>query len=352
VSTAETAPVSAAEAETLFADLAAAPALVLAVSGGPDSSALLVLAARWRDARASGPALVAVTVDHGLRPEAVREAEDVAHLAAALGVTHRMLHWTGKKPTGGLQAAARAARYRLLSDTARDVGAPFIVTAHTRDDQAETVLMRLVRGSGPTGLCAMGRTTPLGDLALVRPLIDIPKQRLIATLDAEHIGFADDPSNRDPRFTRARLRALMPMLAQEGLDADRLIVLAQRLRRSEAAIEAIVDLAAERVAPVDWHVERRIALDAAGLRSLPAEVRLRLIGRAIARAGDEGPIELRKLEDLVMALDPALRQGSPARFRRTLGGAMVTLGTQHVTVERAPPRARRRPRPMGPSAKP
>jgi tRNA(Ile)-lysidine synthase len=264
----------------------------------------------------------------------------VARLAGGLGVAHRTLRWSGAKPATGLPQAARAARYRLLADAARKAGAPFILTAHTLDDQAETVLMRLLRGSGPAGLCAMARATPLGELTLLRPLMDIAKRRLVATLEQQGIGFADDPSNRDPRFTRARLRSLMPSLAQEGLDAPRLAVLARRMRRSEAAIEAIVDAAADRLFPTGWPAGRPIGLDAGALRVLPSEVRLRLIGRAIASTGDEGRIALRKLEELVAALDAVMREPAPARLRRTLAGAMVTLGAGSVRVERAPARSR------------
>ncbi len=238
-------PVSVSEAKSLFNDLADSPALVLAVSGGPDSTALMVLAARWAKARNKGPKLIAVTVDHGLRPEAAREAAAVKRLARQLGIEHRTLRWTGKKPKTGLQEAAREARYRLLSGAARKAGAPAILTAHTLDDQAETVLIRLTRGSGLTGLAAMQRVTPLrdGTLQLVRPLLDIPKARLLATLKAAKIPFAEDPSNADPRFTRVRLRGLLPALAGEGLDARRLALLSRRLKRADAALEAAVDRA-------------------------------------------------------------------------------------------------------------
>ncbi len=150
-------PVSRTEANDLFADLVSAPAIVLAVSGGPDSTALLLLAARWRKARRRGPKLLAVTVDHGLRAGSAAEAKQVARLARSLGVPHRILRWTGAKPTSGLQEKARLARYRLLSEAAAKIGASHILTAHTLDDQAETVLMRLLRGSGPTGLSGMAR---------------------------------------------------------------------------------------------------------------------------------------------------------------------------------------------------
>ena len=127
------APISPAEAQTLFADLAAAPALIIAVSGGPDSTALLVLAARWRAAHKRGPTLLAVTVDHGLREESAREARAVKRLAGRLGVRHRTLRWTGTKPATGLQEAARTVRYRLLAAAARGAGARHVLTgAHAR----------------------------------------------------------------------------------------------------------------------------------------------------------------------------------------------------------------------------
>src|SRR5882724_321012 len=140
--------ISAQHAKTLFAGWRAAPALVLAVSGGPDSIALMWLAARWRRALKRGPRLIAVTVDHGLRREAAREARDVKRLAKALDLPHRTLRWRGGKPQTGVPAAARDARYRLLAEAARASGATHILTAHTRDDQAETLLMRMLRGSG------------------------------------------------------------------------------------------------------------------------------------------------------------------------------------------------------------
>jgi tRNA(Ile)-lysidine synthase len=334
VRTAETALVSAAELKLLFSDFEQFPALVLAVSGGPDSTALMVLAARWRQSLKHKPALTAITIDHGLRAQAKREAAMAGRLARKLGLAHRTLRWSGIKPKTGLQQAARVARYRLLAEAARRANATHILTAHTLDDQAETVLIRMSRGSGVTGLGAMMRVANLpgdgaGQLKLVRPLLDIPKSRLVATLKAAKIPFADDPSNRDPRFTRARLRRLMPELAREGLDAGRLALLARRLKRADMAIEAAVDRA---------ETELTLApgtFDAAGYARLPAEIALRLIGRAVGRAGDEGPVELAKLEALKVALDAAQKTAN-ARFRRSLAGAMVTLSGDQIAVERAP----------------
>ena len=340
----ETKPVSITEAQSLFSDLKSVPALVLAVSGGPDSTALMVLVARWLKSLKRKPKLVVVTVDHGLRAESKAEAEGVAKLARKLGLAHRILRWTGAKPKTGLQQAARLARYRLLGQAARKIGAAHILTAHTLDDQAETVLIRLTRGSGVTGLGAMARVTALpgsenGGIKLVRPLLDISKARLIATLKAENIAFADDPSNRDPRFTRARLRSLMPQLAQEGLDAGRLALLAQRLKRADAAIEAAGDRAMA-VFRLDSGASATITFDATAFSQLPAEIALRLTGSALARLGDEGPVELGILEALKAALDQAQKAGN-SRFRRSLAGAMVTLAANKITVERAPPRLTR-----------
>jgi tRNA(Ile)-lysidine synthase len=359
VPTAETEIVSAAELASLFSDLERLPALVLAVSGGPDSTALMLLAARWRKPLKAGPKLIAVTVDHGLRKESKSEAAAVAKLARKLGLTHRTLRWTGRKPKTGLQQAARMARYRLLAEAARKAGAGAVLTAHTLDDQAETVLIRMSRGSGITGLGAMQRESVLsypfpergGSIArsagggkerlpLLRPFLDIPKTRLIATLRAAKIPFAEDPSNRDPRFTRARLRTLMPELAREGLDARRLSLLARRLKRADAAIEAAVD-----EAEADAAAEAKpgvIAFHAAIFAKLPAEVALRLLGRAIGRAGDEGPVELNKLEGLKADLVTAQKVGN-VRFRRSLAGAIVTLAGARIIVEKAPPRRRTRP---------
>jgi tRNA(Ile)-lysidine synthase len=331
------AAVSPSEAKSLFDDLKDSPALVLAVSGGPDSTALMLLAARWAKARKKSPKLIAITVDHGLRPESAREAVAVKRRAAALGIEHRTMRWTGAKPKTGLQEAARDARYRLFSKAARAAGAPFILTAHTLDDQAETVLIRLTRGSGLTGLAAMQRVTPLGEgaLSLVRPLLDIPKARLVATLKAAKIPFAQDPSNRDPRFTRVRVRELMPALAREGLDARRLALLARRLKRADAALEQDAERA---LAPLarPGALPGSVVLDAAGYAALPDEIGLRLLAGALAPAAD-GAVGLGKLEALKQALDAAQRAGTP-RFRRSLAGAMVTLAKGKIVVEPAPPR--------------
>lgn len=301
--------------------------------------------ARWRRSRKHGPRLIAVTVDHGLRAESKREARDVAALARELGIEHRTLRWTGAKPRTGIQEAARLARYRLLAEAAGKAGARCVLTAHTLDDQAETVLFRLARGSGVGGLAGMSITAPLPvpgprGVVLVRPLLGVPKSRLLATLKAAKLPYAEDPTNRDPRFARPRWRALMPALAREGLTAERLGRLTRRVARLETAMHGIASRAAAMLAPGQWNPGGPVQFEARTFLELPEELALRLLGRAIDLAGDEGPVELGKLETLLDAIYGA-QHGLAARlgrFRRTLAGAVVTIAGGSLTIERAPPR--------------
>lgn len=332
-------PISASKARLLFADWKQAPALVLAVSGGPDSVAMLWLMARWRRALKRGPRLVAVTVDHQLRAEARREAADVKRLARELGVEHRALRWNGAKPETGVPAAARDARYALLMKAARQCNALHILTAHTRDDQAETLLMRMARGSGIAGLGAMARQSPRGGAVIVRPLLDVPKARLLATLDKAKVPYALDPTNKDAKYTRPRLRALMPLLAAEGCDARNLTRLAGRLGRANAALELMTD-GAERFLTIRSGGLSQPGFDFDAFVGLAEEVQIRILLRMIARVATEGVPELGKVEALVGAIDaagPAARPG-PGRFRQTLAGAVVTVAKGRILIESAPRR--------------
>ena len=340
-------PVTVSEATQLFADLADAPALVLAVSGGPDSTALMWLAARWRDQLEKPPKLVAVTVDHGLRKESAREARAVARLAKSLNVEHVTLRWTGRKPKTGIQEAARNARYRLLSEEAHRQNAMHVLTAHTLDDQAETLLFRMARGSGVSGLVGMRRLDgiPVAGAKpahLVRPLLDVPKARLIATLKAAKVGYAIDPTNSDPRFTRPRLRKLMPSLAQEGLTAERLGKLGKRLDRVEEALFVALNAAQLALCPGPWPDGDPLSADAEAFVDLPEEIGLRLLSRMIAHVGQQGGAELGQLEALyseLQAMGPHIRTDWEfGPVRRNVAGALVTLSLTKLTVEREPPR--------------
>lgn len=194
-----------------FAPFESAPRLAVAVSGGSDSLALTLLADRWATRR--GGDIVALTVDHGLRPEAAAEAAQVGAWLAGRGIRHRVLVWEGAKPghglkRAGLQAAARAARRDLLAAECRRAGILHLLLGHHQDDQAETLVMRLAADSGPDGLAGMAACVESADLRLLRPLLAVPRARLAASLAALGQSWIEDPSNRDPRFSRARLRSL------------------------------------------------------------------------------------------------------------------------------------------------
>lgn len=324
------------ELDVLFASLKGARGIVAAVSGGPDSVALLHLIARWRP---SGLPLTVATVDHGLRAESGEEAALVARLSNALGLTHHILPWTGAKPAHGLQEAAREARYALLTSLARTCGASHLVTAHTLDDQAETVLMRLSRGSGLAGLAGMRPVVERNGLLHVRPLLAWPKSALVALCQREGWPFVEDPSNRDERYARARWRRLMPALAAEGLTAERLAGLSERARRAEDALDAKARETFTR-ARLDGGGALRLA--ARPLVEEPFEIALRAFALALAdSAGDRQRLRLERLETCLEALRDAAAAGRP--LRRTLAGRLVSLGRRgEITV--APEPARRRGR--------
>jgi tRNA(Ile)-lysidine synthase len=342
VTTGDHAPITDDECTRLLSPLLPFPTLVLAVSGGPDSTALLHLAHRWaRHQRRPAEALLAVTVDHGLRPESAAEAAAVARLARELGVGHRTLRWDGPAPATGLQAAARAARYRLLAAAAADFRGAAIVTAHSADDQAETLLMRLARGSGVDGLAAIPTQSRLAvdddahgsGCTVLRPLLGIARSRLIATLAAAAIPYADDPSNRDRRFERVRLREVMATLAALGLTRDALARTARRLRAAQEVLErAADDLEMCAVGSLASLVHR---LDLPLLAAAPEETAVRVLRRVLLRAGGAArPADLGTVE-LAAA---RLRSSSTPPTAFTIGGCIVDFDT---TGPDFPPRSAR-----------
>ncbi|WEX10002.1 tRNA lysidine(34) synthetase TilS [Chelativorans sp. AA-79] len=238
------------EPGALFSDirLAGCDTVVAAVSGGGDSLALLLLLHDHLEHLSGAPALLAVTVDHGLRPGSGEEARAVGRLAAAHGIAHRLLRWEGPKPSTGISAAAREARLALLAQAAREAGARFVLTGHTADDQAETLSMRLARGAG-RGTAGMAPATLYdGDVWIVRPLLAVRRGALRAFLRERGIAWAEDPTNRDRRFERARVR--------QDLDEPAIRELIASARKAQAAREetgrsaaSIVARAAERPVP-------------------------------------------------------------------------------------------------------
>ncbi len=335
------APVTTDEIQTLFAGLQEARGIIAAVSGGPDSTCLMYLLAAWRES-GERPPIVVATVDHGLRQESAREARQVGRWAKALGLRHKTLIWRGDKPETGVQEAAREARYRLLEDLARTVKASHVVTAHTLDDQAETVVMRLVRGTGIGGLAGMRPALLRGEITLARPLLGVAKARLLATCAAAGWPYIEDPSNADPRFTRVRLRdQLMPLLAREGLTADRLASLAERARRDADAPEAraLSVLAAVRLDD-QGEAEKGLSLDAERLSAEPDAIFLRVVARSLADVlgPRTPPVRLERFEARILGdLRDALRRGKALRMN--LGGALLHLKPDgRLTVQPEPPR--------------
>ncbi|BCP54931.1 hypothetical protein K32_35480 [Kaistia sp. 32K] len=303
--------------EAIFAPFADLERLALAVSGGADSLALLILAQRWRSARERGADLVVLTVDHGLRPESADEARFVGDVAARYGLAFRSLRWAGPVPTSGVEAAARAARYALLIEACRSLGASHLATAHHRDDQAETFLMRLARGSGVYGLAAMAPDVDRGGIHLVRPLLDIPHENLVAVVREAGLAPVEDPHNRDRGFDRVRIRELLPIVAAEGLDAATLAATARRLARAAAALDLYVGRLFDAAAIVDATGAVRLWADAFALE--PDEIRLRALARILRAVG--GAAYVPRLES-VEALEEAMRV--PANFAaRTLAGTLV-----------------------------
>jgi len=319
-------PLTDGEVDALFAPLAGAGKIALAVSGGADSLALLLAADRWRRRGADRPAVVVLTVNHGLRTESRGEAEAVVAIAAASGLGARLLTWAGPRPTADIEAAARLARYGLLLAACREIGASHLAVAHHQNDVAETFLLRFRRRAGVFGLAAMRPAIDLGGVTLVRPFLDVPRARLAATTAAAGLTPADDPMNRDPRFERAQVRALIPTMAAAGVTAA---ALAEAAREFRAAADAIDEATSEIIAEgatadalgVAWLTPR--ALAKAG-----EAVRVRVLARVmLAVGGDDYAPGYRQLAALVQGL-------GDRRLKRTLGGVVIQTRAGRVCFYR------------------
>ena len=302
-----------------------APALAAAVSGGADSRALALLAASWAAAR--GGALTALVVDHGLAEGSAETADRTARWLAARGIASVGLRWEGERPATGVQAAARAARYRLLGEWCAANGVLHLLTGHQREDQAETLLLRLAAGSGMDGLAAMApvQETPWG--RVLRPLLGVPASRLRATLGARGEGWIDDPANADPVFARARLRASAAALAREGMSPARLAATAGRIAEARRALEA--ETAALLARAVAVYPAGYARVDRAALAAAPADLARRALERVLGCIG--GRCYAPRRARLAPVLD-ALCGG--AAETRTLGGCVLAPAGGAILVAR------------------
>jgi len=289
------------------------PHLACAVSGGADSLALTLFAARWAERR--GGRVTALTVDHGLRAEAADEARRVGAWLTPLGIAHRVLRWPGAKPATGVQQAARTARYALLGRWCRDAGVLHLLVGHSRDDQAETLLLRLGAGSGPDGLAAMAAVRETPEVRLLRPLLAVSGASLRAALVERGQAWIEDPSNRDDRFARVRARRA---IVEGGLDAAALALAAERFGRARAALEASASaLLAE---TVRIHPAGFARLNLRPFASAPEEVSLRALARVIAAIG--GRAHAPRL-DRLERLHRKLLGGAGDTESATLGGCRI-----------------------------
>lgn len=300
------------------------PELAVAVSGGPDSMALALLTTDWVSAR--GGKIMALTVDHGLRPEAADEAALVARWLSRRGIRTRVLSWQGSKPLSRIQAEAREARRHLLLAACRSAGILHLLLAHQAEDQAETAAMRQSSGSGADGIAAMAVVLELTDLRLLRPLLDIPKARLEATLIAAGQPWIEDPSNRDLRFSRTSLRL------DSAFDAE-----GWRLRaRAAGEVRRARDetLAAFFAASATPHALGWLSVDRAGWLRLPEPLRRAALARALTTVrGARYPPASATVRHLVARL------GDEADgWRASAGGCLLEAGPRGWSVAREPGR--------------
>ena len=299
------------------------PLIAVGVSGGPDSMALVMLADRW--ARQHGGEAWGLTVDHRLRPESAAEAETVGRWLTARGIPHAVLVWEGEKPATGIQEAAREARYRLLGEWCAARGCLHLLTAHHRDDQVETYLIRRRAGSGVDGLAAMSAVRELPGLRLVRPLLGVAKARLAAFLDAEAQPYVQDPSNRNPAFERARLRLAAESVAAPQVTAD---ALGELRTHAAARITREHELATLLARAVSLHPAGFAMLEPAAL-SNAGELGDRALDRVIAvLSGAVYPVRRERLQRLLAAFAAA-----PMRTR-TLGGCRFVAWRRRVLALR------------------
>jgi tRNA(Ile)-lysidine synthase len=287
----------------------------------------VLLARAW--AAGAGRAVEAVTVDHGLRAGSADEAADVASLCARLGVPHGILRWEDWDGRGNLQDHARRARRRLISDWARKRGLGAVALGHTLDDQAETLVMRLARGSGVDGLAAMAAESRAGGVVWLRPMLGLRRADLRAWLSAEGVGWAEDPGNEDAGFARVRVRRALEVLETLGLGAERLAETAGRMGRARAALERatadLADLCAREGDAGD------VTLDPGAMSAAPAEIRLRVLAAVLMRvSGAVYRPRLARLEALMAAIGAGLGHGA------TLHGCVLRRSGAGVVVRREP----------------
>lgn len=312
---------------TALGDFTAPHGVAAGVSGGPDSMALLFLLSQW-GAKNNVP-IHAYTIDHGLRATSADEARKVGDWVKNWpAVTHKILRWEGAKPETRILEEARNARYALMAGAMKDAGSHALFIAHHRDDQAETFLIRLAKGSGLDGLAGMRSVQPLEDhRVIVRPLLDWSKEDLISICNDNNIPYINDPTNENEHYLRPRLRAAREILEEEGLSAKRLAMTARRLSRAKTALEDFAhDLF---VMAVKEQRDDGFLLDYKALHAAHEELVVRVLLHVMDQLrpdADYAP-RMEKLENLLERIfkDPGFNGA-------TLGGCLFALNRKNETL--------------------
>ena len=300
--------------------------MALALSGGGDSVALMLLLAGW--AKKHHSEVYALIVDHGLRPEAHKEAKRAARWAKAAGLKPHVLSWRGAKPKRNIEDAARNARYRLMGEWCEAHAVFTLLVAHTRDDQAETFLLRLGRGSGVDGLSAMRIKAPFplpgfSGLELVRPLLDFGRDELRAFLKVHKAEWIEDPMNADPRFFRTKVRALLPQLELAGIPKHRIAAAAAHIGRAREALDRETETMLSLHARFD--ASGFALVDAHALLSAPREIGLRVLVKALMIVSGEAYRP--RLEGLELVFDSFKGKDGAAR---TLHGCKIGFAPKRL----------------------
>ncbi len=313
----------------IFDGLTGFSRVAVAVSGGSDSIALLRLVAAWRSQKNGPREVFALTVDHGLRVESAEEAHQVAGWCQGLNIPHHILHWRGEKPESGIQAKARVARYDLMSDWCREARVPVLMTGHTADDQAETVLMRQQRTNSDRSLAAIWPENEWRGLKLLRPLLRERREQLREYLRDLGQIWLDDPSNANETFERVRVRNTMREQDVNHLQA--LAGAAQvRVREADGELRSWLS---QHMTIDDYAV---IRMPRGMMATVPTEQRVDILSWTLAAAGDGQRPERANVE----AIAAWLADGHESR--RSANGAIVSARRNVVEVMREPGRIRSR----------
>lgn len=302
--------------------------IAVAVSGGGDSMALAILLANW--VKDKDITLHAITVDHDLRPESATEAKTVAKILKPLGITHKILKWDGVKPKTKIQEAARDARYALLSDYCLKKKIPYLCVAHHGQDQMETILFRMAKGTGLDGLAGMRPVNILDNgLTLLRPLLPVSHQDLLETLKSQKIDWIEDPSNVNDKYARVRIRNVINALENEGLSPERISSLSHRVTNSIELIDHLIEK--EYKLLLDFKDTERIEIDYLSFFTLPFEGKTRILKMLILEFQSHKKYAAR-LEDI-----ERLAHKMTANFKGgTLGGCQFSKKKDrlHITREK------------------